>query len=130
MLINNKLLYKDARYYGILIETPAGTLADPECRILLYDTDPGFYDESPISIQIIDRQFLPKNATLGMPFMIEMNINNRDMVGEFSMNMSLKDADINVVYDLILSADKYLSISMREILKQTMRDYKITKCIN
>lgn len=128
MLINNKLLYKDARYYGILIENQTGPLSDTESRILLYDTDPGFYDESPVSIHLIDRQFLPKDAKLGMPFVIEMHI-NKDMIGS-SMNMSFKEFDINVVYDLILSADKYLSVSMREILKQTMRDYKITKCIN
>lgn len=127
MLINNKLLYKDARYYGILIENQIGPLY-PESRILLYDTSPFYDDESTISIHLIDSQFLPDNAKLGMPFVIEMNI-NKDMIGS-SMNMSLKEADVKIVYDLILSADKYLSASMLEILKQTMRDYKITKCIS
>ncbi len=127
MLINNKLTYKNTRYYGILIEKEIGLLAQSEVRILLYDTDQVYYDESPISIHKLDKQFLPKDATVGTPFVIEMNINTNDTL---SMSMKLDIADVDYVYDLIDKSDKYLSKDMRDILKQVKRDYKIDKCIN
>ena len=127
MLINNKLVYKNATYYGILIEKETGLLAQSEATILLYDTGEMYYDESPISIQKLDIQFLPKGSTIGTPFSMDMTINADN---QLNMNMKLDIADIDYVYDLIDKSDKYLSKEMRDILKQTKRDLKINKCIN
>jgi hypothetical protein len=127
MLINNKLVYKNATYYGILIEKETGLLAQSEATILLYDTGEMYYDESPISIQKLDIQFLPKGSIIGTPFSMDMTINTDN---QLNMNMKLDIADIDYVYDLIDKSDKYLSKEVRDILKQTKRDLKINKCIN
>lgn len=127
MLINNKLVYKNAKYYGILIEKETGLLTQSEVTILLYDTGDMYYDESPISIQKMDIQFLPKGSTIGTPFSMNMTINTDN---QLNMSMKLDIADIDYVYDLIDKSDKYLSKEMRDILKQTKRDLKINKCIN
>ncbi len=120
MLINNTLVYKNATYYAVLIEREKGVLASTEARILLYDTSEQVFDDSPISVQKIDTQFLPKKATLGYAFEITMTVNSDDR----TMNMNISETDLDNVYNLLYISD-YLSAEMKTILQQIRRDIKI-----
>jgi hypothetical protein len=120
MLINNKLVYKNATYYAVLIEKETGILASTEARILLYDTSEQIFDESPISVEKIDTQFLPAKATLGYAFEITMTINSEHR----NMSMSISETNHDDVYQLFYASD-YISTEMKTILKQIRRDIKI-----